>query len=435
MQVYSPRDAGRFADLVEDQVTLHPRDPLVIAISGHQIWLTDILRSCIEDYQTDIPELNREVQFAGTAKLPEKASKRTKRVPWTFIMDQMNVPQVYPWSVDLTPPHVEHDGLPHMERYRFRVGVWRCGSGACKVEPSVPVTLIFTQPLEVPELVVTNLLFTYLQADGDYQQPYQGEEGICWIFLRLYWLFTDWQNIIRECSLRLKEAEASSHERKMPLRLRTRILHEEIARMHELQRFLNFHHRSFKKLLKLQGGAFQHDRSDDPLWLDMVDAADDLEQFDYTITSLKDLFNNLIELEFNLENACQSDNTRFLLIVATLFLPLSFLASIFGISTIEWPAIWFLWIAMPIFAFSACLTAIMPFAVIRLQKRLFPIEKRHVSLSPGEFTMLGDELPDGVDIPGNQRLRRARPKAPDPALTRNVDSRDRPKRVRYEKDG
>lgn len=81
------------------------------AIDGHQYWLEEVLSSCIEDYWSDISELNREVQFAGTAQFPQRASKRAKWVPWTFIVDEMNVPSVYWWSFGYEPPVQENEGL------------------------------------------------------------------------------------------------------------------------------------------------------------------------------------------------------------------------------------------------------------------------------------------------------------------------------------
>jgi len=93
--VSGARDASRFARLIDDQVRAFPRDPLVVSINGYQPWLEDILLSCLgEDYWTEVSDLDREVQFADTMQFPEKASKRGHDVPWTFVLDHMNVPQV-----------------------------------------------------------------------------------------------------------------------------------------------------------------------------------------------------------------------------------------------------------------------------------------------------------------------------------------------------
>ena len=66
IQIYSPRDAGRFARLVDEQVSAHPNDPLIIAVNGYQEWLGDVLHSCLEDNWQDIAELDRAVQYAST---------------------------------------------------------------------------------------------------------------------------------------------------------------------------------------------------------------------------------------------------------------------------------------------------------------------------------------------------------------------------------
>jgi len=94
ISVSGQEDAARFARLIDDQVRAFPRDPLVISVNGYQPWLEEILSSCIEDYWADISDLDRAVQFAGSMQFPERASKRGKDVPWTFILDHLNVPQV-----------------------------------------------------------------------------------------------------------------------------------------------------------------------------------------------------------------------------------------------------------------------------------------------------------------------------------------------------
>ncbi|KAK3071619.1 hypothetical protein LTR53_008297 [Teratosphaeriaceae sp. CCFEE 6253] len=424
LSVSGSRDAPRFARLVDDQVHAFPRDPLIISINGYQPWLEDILASCIDDYWASISDLDREVQFAGTMQFPERASKRGQDVPWTFVSDHLNVPQVYYWSVGMDPPVWEDSGLPSIEAYRFRVGAWECGRGACKLDREVPVAIIFTKPTPVSEHVVSELMFDFFHRDGDFDQPRDDEEGICWLFSRLYWLLTDWQNIISEIVIRLDEAEENSHGRHLPVKLRTRMLHREVDRLYELKEYLRFQNRSFKKLQKLKEDVPKHEQKD-PLWNDMDDAVEDLEQYDATLDSLKERFNNLIELEFNITNAVQSDNSAFLSAVATLFLPISYLASLFGITTVTWPVKWYLWAAIPLVIASIAFTLIFPWSVRQLQRRLYPIESLRIPLQPRNFTMLGDELPANVDIPGANRESKVKRKASRPAGMDGTQSRSR----------
>ena len=112
-------------------------------------------------------------------------------------------------------------------------------------------------------------------------------------------------------------------------------MHKEIDRIYELTEYLRFHSRSFKKLAKLKQDVPKAEQ-EEPVWDQMDDEIDNLDQYSYYLDSLKERFNNLIELEFNIENATQSDNSRFLSILGSLFLPVSFLASIFGITSVNW---------------------------------------------------------------------------------------------------
>lgn len=140
----------------------------------------------------------------------------------------------------------------------------------------------------------------------------------------------------------------------------------------------------------------------------------------------------MIELEFNIQNAVQSDNSQFLTTVATLFLPLSYLASVFGITTITWPPIWYLWAAIPILLVSIAFTLLFPWSVRRVQKIFYPFEELRVHLQPRNFTMLGNELPDNVDVPGSNRPGRVKAKAQRPTGMDGTRSRSR-SRMRNEK--
>ena len=436
VQVAGPKDAGRFARLVEDQVRTFPRDPLIISVNGYQPWLEDVFSSCIQDHWADMSDLGREALFAGTMQFPEKASQRGQCVPWTFILDQMNVPQVYYWSVDMEPPASDDWGLPGIETFRFRVGVWHMGRGACKIDRSISVTIIFTKPTPVCEHVVTELMFGFLYKDNNFDQPREDEEGICWIFLRLYWLLTDWQNIILQIVLRLDEAEKNAHNSHLPVKMRARMMHNEVDRMYEMKEYLQFHSRSLKKLQKLKDNVPAQEQQD-PLWNDMDDAVEDLEQFESTIDGLKDRFNNLIELEFNIQNANQADASRFLSIVATVFLPVSIVASLFGMTTVNWPATWYVYVAIPTLVVCVLFILLFPWGTKEVQKIRYPVETRRIHLQPWSFTMLGDELPDSANVPGSAksitggRRRSRRPAGMDETSRTRARSQSR---LRSEKD-
>lgn len=102
LQAFGARDAGRFARLVDDQVRAYPKDPLVISINAFQPWLGDVIHSCISECWSEIADLDRAVQYGNTMQFPEKASKRGKYVPWTFIVEYVDVKS---WSTHAFTNH------------------------------------------------------------------------------------------------------------------------------------------------------------------------------------------------------------------------------------------------------------------------------------------------------------------------------------------
>jgi hypothetical protein len=72
--------------------------------------------------------------------------------------------------------------------------------------------------------------------DEDFDQPREDEEGVCWVFSRLHSLLTDWQNIVNDMIARLESSEANSKRRLLPVKVRTRQMHEEIALLYNLVR-------------------------------------------------------------------------------------------------------------------------------------------------------------------------------------------------------
>jgi len=178
-------------------------------------------------------------------------------------------------------------------------------------------------------------------------------------------------------------------------------MHKEIDRLYELTEYLRFHSRSFKKLSKLKTSVPQNEQ-EDPIWDQTDDIIDDLEQYDYYLNSLKERFNNLIELEFNISNATQSDNSRFLSVIGALYLPVSYLASVFGITSINWSVLLYVYIAIPLFVVSCLFVVATPFVVQWWQRRLYPLQKEHVVLGRADFSLLGQSLPDSADAPNSR---------------------------------
>ncbi|KAL9068180.1 MAG: hypothetical protein Q9157_006590 [Trypethelium eluteriae] len=393
LRATGPRDVPRFEDVIEQTRRLNPNDPILLAINGYQDWLEELLSSCFahEGSDEDRAELTRAIYQTDELWFPERSNRDSKYAPWTFIVDEMNLPDVFWWSFGDYPPETE-----------------RLSSGAFVHNRRVPVTMLFTQPTRVQENIAKFLAFQKLYQDPEYGNIRSIEEGVTWAFLRLFTMLTDWQNIVKEMEKRLQAATDDSQGSRFPVKYRTRTMHREVDRIYDLMSYLNFHLRCLKKLSKLKDDACKDlpkGEDPDPVWGEVDNASEDLDQAKDELDALKERFNNLIELEFNIANATQSENSQFLSVIATLFLPISFLASIWGITTITLSPLTYVYVAVPVFLCSIAFTLFFTWAVMRVQKLIYRSRKERPDIQPNEFTMLGEEIPNSAAPMGLSRSR------------------------------
>jgi hypothetical protein len=82
------------------------------------------METCIDDRYDDLSDLNRALQFDDTVKFPERSNKRTRRIPWTFLVDQMNIPDVYWWTFGKEPPSDRPQGLDESQKSILQKASW-----------------------------------------------------------------------------------------------------------------------------------------------------------------------------------------------------------------------------------------------------------------------------------------------------------------------
>lgn len=437
LRVHGDDDANQFARLIEHTTRANPGDPILVLCTSYQPYLEDVLSSCLDDMHSQRKELHRETEFAETLRFPEYTYRRLQKgrqrvvLPYSFIIEQINLPDVYYWSFNHQSPLPDSDNPP-VDDYRFRVGGWTCSQGSYHANPDLSVTVLFFKKSDTSDHVASELLFQFLYRDPDFVFHRDDEASVSYVFLRLFQLLTDWQNVIMEFEGHLEVGEQDSKGRKLTVKARTRTLHHQISRIWELLTYQRFHSSCFKKLIKMNpkksdddggggggggggrskagsaAGGSDDDSDNEPVWDELDNQSDALDQVNYELTALQQRFDNLTELEFNIENAQQSADSRFLSILATLFLPLSYLASIWGITTFTASPKEYLWAAIPVFLASAIFIAVFQPTVRRIEKIRYPEEKRRLDMQPQMYTMLGADLPDAMNIPGAEAETRAR---------------------------
>ena len=471
---YSARDTIAFQQAVNRVLDdIDNQGSLLLIINGWRPWLEQLLASCIgsDDLRGLLWDRNKEVQDRDSFRFPERhimqRDSESLWDSWSFVIDQLNIPETYWWSMGKDPPKILD--LSEIEQFRFRLGVWTCAMGAYEPEESpasrdfpdesVTVTVVFIKG-EIKSKVKGEVRSETFQPSDMYRKLFPRiydeaflgemrdfEKGVNWIFTKLWNLLSDWDNIQLHFEERLEFAETNSEKSIGPPTIRTKNCHEELRRIYTLQQYLHFHQRSFEKLDKVReqrrirderfGNGYASPipipgatgpaaakptasslkldlkisaprlRSAKVQSMDIEDAMEKLEQSGYEFDRLVDRFKNLTEYEFNMANARQAEDTQFLSIIATFFLPLSFLASIWGMTEFTGSPILYVYVAIPVLLISALVPLVLPGLIRGHHERSGKAKLKWPEVKKHDLTMIGDELP-GQQRPSMKRERRVR---------------------------
>jgi len=78
------------------------------SVNGYNHLLASVFASCIEAKDSTLDLTNRQVQHFDAVQLPQSADRRAGKVPWTFIVDQMNLAEVWFWSFEMSDAQQDH---------------------------------------------------------------------------------------------------------------------------------------------------------------------------------------------------------------------------------------------------------------------------------------------------------------------------------------
>ncbi|KAI1099592.1 hypothetical protein F4804DRAFT_76899 [Jackrogersella minutella] len=181
-----------------------------------------------------------------------------------------------------------------------------------------------------------------------------------WIYLDLFYVFTNWDSTLEVARFNIEAKEQDMFNRRAiaPIVQQTRELHRDASTTLALQEGLRLHQASIKRF---QRGLQSAPDSKELLALRvrMEYVSELLEFYETTCLTILEQQRNLLNLTFNLETVTQSRAVARLNALAIFFLPISFVASIFGITTLEAPAYWYPVAAVPTLLLTAGIAIVL----------------------------------------------------------------------------
>ncbi|RFU34416.1 hypothetical protein B7463_g1904, partial [Scytalidium lignicola] len=225
--------------------------------------------------------------------------------------------------------------------------VWTRAQGALRDQPDRPLIVVISRCARTIREDITQ---HYLQEQ--YKRWDRLRVNQAWVYLDLYFLFTRWDQIWDSVKYNLNRRTEEIHGRRsaMPIQHQTRQLHSDNRVVIGLREHVRIHKTSIKIVMQrvenMLGGSQWVDTQH--LKTRLEDAYLAIEFFDVTATTLLEQQQNLLSLAFNLETIANGQAVARLNALAFIFLPLSFVASLFGITTWSIGPSWYPVVAVPV---------------------------------------------------------------------------------------
>ncbi|RDW56703.1 hypothetical protein BP6252_14024 [Coleophoma cylindrospora] len=170
-----------------------------------------------------------------------------------------------------------------------------------------------------------------------------------WISLDMFYLFTSWDRTLTAAQETLAPIARQLYgmEKASSILKQTRIIHKNTATTLAINQTIRLHLACFKRLqrglLKIPDTVDLKELKDR-----FEDVVESLEYYGVTGQSIIDHQENLLSLTFNTETVLQGNAVARINALAFIFLPLSFVASIFGMTTFSGPVHWYPLAAIPV---------------------------------------------------------------------------------------
>ncbi|KAL2358265.1 hypothetical protein BJ546DRAFT_1087580 [Cryomyces antarcticus] len=345
--------AKSLADHLQD-ISRLAKSALIVVVQGDAPWLGTALEQAIPDYRDEI--IKKMYEENGPIQLPwSPYAGGRARVHLASIMEYMGN------SVGAT-----RDQPISLSALRTRVGVWVSFETqlAAGLQPSPVIVLFFLQ--KTKRCFAKEIARKLWTSPADCFQFSRLQMNPLYIFVSLYRAFTDWSFTIDSLSREYGKAEKNSEERSLLVINRVRLLHRSVGKILALREVLRSHSVAAAKLRKYARTEVGEGRLD--VNSQFADIEDENKDYEQAFATIREKFQNLLGLEFSTESVRTSQSVAVITALAFIFVPLSFLASVFGLNGVNVDAKWFGIACIPIVVISLICTLSIG-GIIRLWER------------------------------------------------------------------
>ncbi|GAA85047.1 hypothetical protein ASPFODRAFT_60576 [Aspergillus luchuensis CBS 106.47] len=235
------------------------------------------------------------------------------------------------------------------------LGAWICPSSVVRGSAGHRTTIfLICTDQGVPGLVASH--FASYPTQIQYARWLRLQKQPLWIFADLLHVFGDWSQVwnVTKGKLIIYHHDIHTYPLTRPLLDLTRGLHEEAAKVLSVREQLRVHASALTRFLHLEQVKGLHELAER-----VQEHFDDINYHEETSQVILRQLDNMMSLAFNIETMTQGQAVARLNVLAFAFLPISWVASIFGMTQFSISAAWY-----PLWACLALLVVfLVPFAL------------------------------------------------------------------------
>lgn len=303
---------------------------VLVAIEGHALWIEQMLR----DTFANMPALIHNQALA-------KSGGASSAVPWIVEKElAFAVDHVYACETDEAEDRYLNLSSSHIARF-VRIFGWISLKGAIPEHPDRPVVVIATEAGHnlIEEIEAMYLTERRRRWHRLCIEPY-------WMFADTFYLATRWHRVIEALTENLATIEILIYKKTLPVISLARVLHMDISTTIELREHLRAHKETVERIRScikerytIEGPTKRH--TSDSILPRLTETYQVLEHHERVIATVREQLDNLLNLLFNMETVEQGKTVTRLSALAFIFIPLSYVATLFGIAELHISPRWY----------------------------------------------------------------------------------------------
>ncbi|KAF2787944.1 hypothetical protein K505DRAFT_118800 [Melanomma pulvis-pyrius CBS 109.77] len=300
------------------------------AIEGHALWIEQMLRDTFATMPALIHNQALAKSGGGSSTVPSVAEKEL-----AFAVDH-----VYASEMGEAESRYLNLSSSHIARF-IRMFGWIGLKGALPEYPDRPVAVIV---VEAGHNLIDKIEAMYLTEHCRRWHRLCTEP--CWMFADTFYLATNWHRVMEALTENLATIEVLVYKKALPVIALARVLHMDIATTIELREYLRAHketveriHSCTKERYTIETPVKRH-RSNSILPR-LTETCQVLEHHERVISTVREQLDNLLSLLFNIETVEQGKTVTRLSALAFVFIPLSYVATLFGMTELHVSPRWY----------------------------------------------------------------------------------------------